>query len=126
MSVSETFDVNGDILLAIADLAGCIEWEAYLWSHSVPTRCSETLVCKFECGLWTDGDRIVRHVFFDDEESGASSKLDPTALTDRVEICSSVFSDLLSIDVEDVSLLGLDLALEEFFHIDLSYEAETL
>lgn len=118
--------MNGDILLTISNLAGCIEWEAYLWGHSVPTRCSETLVRKFECGLWTDGDRIVRHVFFDDEECGTTSEFDPTSLTNRIEIRSSVLADLVSIDVEDVSLLGFDLALEELLHIDLPYEAETL
>lgn len=103
--------MNGDILLAISDLAGCIEWEVYLWCNSVPARCGETLMCEFECGLWTDGDCIVRYVFFDDEESRSSSEFDPTTLTDRIKIRSSVLSDLLSIDVEDVSLLRFDLAL---------------
>lgn len=126
MSVSEAFDMNGDILLTIADLAGCIEWELYLRCNCVPTRSCEAYVCEFERGLWTDGDRIIRHVFFDDEEGRSTSEFDPTALTDRVEIRSSVFSDLVSIDVEDVSFLGLDLALEELFHIDLPDEAEAL
>ncbi len=101
-------------------------FSSFFWCCSDPVGESTLASVQLELTFISYGDGIVLHIFRDHEERRSSTNFYPFSLTDRIGVCSLMFTDDLPIGIEDMTRLFLESSLEKFFHTDFSDEAKSL